>query len=74
MPIGAKDCGGDLVIPGLVELHTDNVERYIEPRPGVDWPHLSALITHNAELATTAITTVFDAMRAGSIEVARGGI
>ncbi|MEI4195441.1 alpha-D-ribose 1-methylphosphonate 5-triphosphate diphosphatase [Roseovarius sp. E0-M6] len=64
---GAIDCTGDFVLPGLIELHTDNVERHIEPRPKVDWPHLPALIAHDAELASTGITTVFDAMRAGSI-------
>ncbi|MEM6276936.1 MAG: alpha-D-ribose 1-methylphosphonate 5-triphosphate diphosphatase [Pseudomonadota bacterium] len=67
VPAGAIDCTGDFVIPGLVELHTDNLERHIEPRPGVDWPHLPALIAHDAELASVGITTVFDAMRAGSI-------
>ena len=64
---GAVDCGGDLVLPGLVELHTDNLERHIEPRPKVDWPHGPALIAHDAELAATGITTVFDALRLGSI-------
>ncbi|WP_299964022.1 alpha-D-ribose 1-methylphosphonate 5-triphosphate diphosphatase [uncultured Roseobacter sp.] len=72
IPPGALDCAGDLVIPGLVELHTDNVERHIEPRPEVDWPHLPALIAHDAELASTGITTVFDAMRAGSIHSGKG--
>ncbi len=67
VPAGAIDCANDFVIPGLVELHTDNVERHIEPRPEVDWPHLPALIAHDAELASTGITTVFDALRAGSI-------
>ncbi|MEM9855394.1 MAG: alpha-D-ribose 1-methylphosphonate 5-triphosphate diphosphatase, partial [Pseudomonadota bacterium] len=66
-PSGAVDCAGELVLPGLVELHTDNVERHIEPRPDVDWPHLPALIAHDAELSSTGITTVFDAMRVGSI-------
>lgn len=69
---GALDCGGDLVLPGLVELHTDNVERHIEPRPDVDWPHLPALLAHDAELASTGITTVFDAMRVGSIHSGKG--
>ena len=72
VPPGALDCTGDLVIPGLVELHTDNVERHIEPRPEVDWPHLPALIAHDAELASTGITTVFDAMRVGSIHSGKG--
>lgn len=72
VPAGAIDCARDLVIPGLVELHTDNVERHIEPRPDVDWPHLPALIAHDAELASTGITTVFDAMRVGSIHSGKG--
>ncbi|MEQ6247529.1 alpha-D-ribose 1-methylphosphonate 5-triphosphate diphosphatase [Sulfitobacter sp. HNIBRBA3233] len=67
VPEGAVDCAGDFVIPGLVELHTDNLERHIEPRPKVDWPHLPALLAHDAELASTGITTVFDALRVGSI-------
>lgn len=72
VPDGAVDCAGDLVLPGLVELHTDNVERHIEPRPDVDWPHLPALLAHDAELASTGITTVFDAMRVGSIHSGKG--
>ncbi|MBD3665745.1 alpha-D-ribose 1-methylphosphonate 5-triphosphate diphosphatase [Sulfitobacter aestuariivivens] len=72
VPDGAINCAGDLVLPGLVELHTDNVERHIEPRPEVDWPHLPALIAHDAELASTGITTVFDAMRVGSIHSGKG--
>jgi alpha-D-ribose 1-methylphosphonate 5-triphosphate diphosphatase len=67
VPVGAVDCGGDYVAPGLVELHTDNLERHIQPRPKVDWPHAAAIIAHDAELASTGITTVFDAMRVGSI-------
>ncbi len=73
IPEGAVDCANDLVIPGLVELHTDNLERHIEPRPEVDWPHLPALIAHDAELASTGITTVFDAMRAGSFHSGKAG-
>jgi len=67
IPAGAVDCGGDLVLPGLVELHTDNLERHMEPRPKVNWPHLPAIIAHDAELASTGITTVFDALRVGSL-------
>ncbi len=72
VPAGALDLGGDYLSPGLVELHTDNLERHIEPRPGVDWPHAAALVAHDAELASTGITTVFDAMRVGSIQRGKG--
>lgn len=61
------DCNGDYLSPGLIELHTDNLERHMSPRPGVDWPHNAAIIAHDAELAGVGITTVFDAMRVGSV-------
>lgn len=67
VPAGAVDCDGDYLCPGLVELHTDNLERHIQPRPSVDWPHAAAIMAHDAELAGTGITTVFDAMRVGSV-------
>ncbi len=67
VPPGAVDCGGDLVAPGLIELHTDNLERHIEPRPKVKWPAAAALLAHDAELAGCGITTVFDALRVGSL-------
>jgi len=67
VPRGALDCEGDYVIPGLIELHTDNLERHISPRPRVPWPHGPAIIAHDRELAGCGITTVFDALRVGSI-------
>lgn len=62
-----EDLDGDLLMPGLIELHTDNLERHIEPRPKVGWPHAAAIIAHDAELASVGITTVFDALRVGSV-------
>jgi len=67
VPRGALDCAGDLVVPGLVELHTDNLERHLEPRPGVDWRHDAGILAHDAELAGCGITTVFDALRVGNL-------
>ena len=67
VPAGAEDCAGDFLAPGLVELHTDNLERHLEPRPGVRWPETAAILAHDAELAGTGITTVFDALRVGSL-------
>jgi alpha-D-ribose 1-methylphosphonate 5-triphosphate diphosphatase len=67
VPPGALDCEGDLLAPGLIELHTDNLERHIEPRRAVAWPHAAAIVAHDAELAGCGITTVFDALRAGSL-------
>ena len=64
---GHIDCDGAYLMPGLIELHTDNLERHLQPRPGVQWPHVQAILAHDAELAATGITTVYDALRVGSI-------
>ena len=67
VPRGAEDLDGDLLAPGLIELHTDNLERHLEPRPGVVWPEAPAILAHDAELAACGIATVFDALRVGSL-------
>lgn len=64
----AEDWGGDYLLPGLVELHTDNLEKHLEPRPGVRWPAMSALLTHDAQISTAGITTVLDAMGVGDFD------
>lgn len=67
VPHGAVDCEGDFLSPGLIEVHTDNLERHMKPRPKVSWPLDAALMAHDAELASVGITTVFDALRIGSL-------
>lgn len=67
VPAGAEarteDCGGDYVLPGLIELHTDHVEGHLAPRPKVKWNPLAAVLAHDAQIATAGITTVFDSLR-----------
>ena len=65
---GAIDWHGDYLLPGLVELHTDNLEKHLLPRPGVFWPGLPAFMAHDAQLAAAGITTVLDAISLGDIE------
>ena len=65
---GAEDWEGDYLIAGLVELHTDNLEKHLEPRPGVRWPAISALLTHDAQISTAGITTVLDSMGVGDFD------
>lgn len=62
---GGEDIGGDFLIPGLVELHTDHLESHFMPRPKVRWNKMAAIQAHDAQLATSGITTVFDALRVG---------
>lgn len=61
----AVDLEGDYLVPGLIEVHTDNLEGHVCPRPGVVWPMLPALFTHDSVLAAAGITTVLDALRIG---------
>ena len=61
-----EDMEGDFLIPGLVELHTDHLENHYRPRPGVFWSPIAALHAHDAQIAGSGITTVFDAVRLGS--------
>lgn len=62
---GAIDLQGDLLLPGLVEVHTDNLERHVTPRPKVTFPMRAALQAHDAEIAAAGITTVLDAIGVG---------
>jgi alpha-D-ribose 1-methylphosphonate 5-triphosphate diphosphatase len=64
------DLENDLLIPGLVEVHTDNFERHLMPRPKVRWPEMPALLGHDAEIAAAGITTVYDALGLGDIGLA----
>lgn len=64
----AEDLDGDFLIPGLVELHTDHLESHYHPRPGVTWPAVPAVMAHDAQIVAAGITTVFDALRAGSFD------
>lgn len=59
------DFEGDLLIPGLIELHTDHLEPHVTPRPKVDWHPLSAVLAYDAQIAVSGITTVFDSLRLG---------
>ncbi|OQP84107.1 phosphonate metabolism protein PhnM [Rhizobium rhizosphaerae] len=63
-----EDLGGDYLLPGLVELHTDHLESHYSPRPGVRWSMISAIQAHDAQVVTSGITTVFDCLRMGSDE------
>jgi alpha-D-ribose 1-methylphosphonate 5-triphosphate diphosphatase len=64
--LAALDMGRDYLVPGLVELHTDNLEKQLLPRPGVLWPSArAALLAHDAQLVAAGITPVLDALSCG---------
>lgn len=64
----AEDWEGDWLVPGLVELHTDNLEKHLVPRPGVIWNATSATVTHDAQCAAAGITTVLDSIVIGDMD------
>jgi alpha-D-ribose 1-methylphosphonate 5-triphosphate diphosphatase len=64
---GDIDLEGDYLVPGLVELHTDNMEKHFSPRPGVKWPAVPAVMAHDTQIAAAGITTVFDSLSLGDV-------
>src|SRR3954462_936500 len=62
-PAGSGDAGGDLIMPGLIELHTDHLEAHYVPRPKVFWDPVAAVVSYDGQLATSGITTVLDSLR-----------
>jgi alpha-D-ribose 1-methylphosphonate 5-triphosphate diphosphatase len=66
----AMDGEGGWLLPGLIELHTDNLDKFFTPRPKVDWPAHSAMSSHDALMVASGITPVRDA---GAIGDGRDG-
>ena len=64
---GAIDCEGDDIIPGIVDVHTDNLERQVQPRANARWPSRSAFLAHDAQCAAAGVTTVLDALCLGDL-------
>jgi alpha-D-ribose 1-methylphosphonate 5-triphosphate diphosphatase len=70
----AIDCNGDYLMPGVVDVHTDNLERQVMPRSNARWPSRSAFLSHDAQCAAAGVTTVLDALCLGDLgfDIERG--
>lgn len=69
----AQDGQGDWLLPGLIEMHTDNIEKHLQPRPKVFWPDTrAAYLSHDWQMAAAGVTTVFDALGLGEYSKASG--
>jgi alpha-D-ribose 1-methylphosphonate 5-triphosphate diphosphatase len=64
-PSASDDAEGDLIMPGMIELHTDHLESHYVPRPKVFWNPIAAVVSYDGQLATSGITTVLDSLRVG---------
>jgi alpha-D-ribose 1-methylphosphonate 5-triphosphate diphosphatase len=64
----AIDMEGDYLLPGLVDVHTDHLEKHVFPRPHVRWDMLRAVMSHDAQIIGGGVTTVFDSLCVGATE------
>jgi alpha-D-ribose 1-methylphosphonate 5-triphosphate diphosphatase len=71
---GAIDLDGDYLIPGVVDVHTDNLERQVLPRSLARWPSRSAMVAHDAQCAAAGVTTILDALCLGDLGFDAGRI
>lgn len=65
---GALDFDGDYLLPGLVDVHTDHLEKHVHPRPHVRWDIPRAVLAHDAQIIGGGVTTVFDSLCVGATE------
>jgi alpha-D-ribose 1-methylphosphonate 5-triphosphate diphosphatase len=70
----ARDLEGDHLIPGIVDVHTDNLERQVQPRANARWPSRSAMVAHDAQTAAAGVTTVLDALCLGDLGFDNGRV
>ena len=69
-----EDLAGDVLMPGIIDIHTDNLEKHFYPRPNIDWDPVSAAVVHDGGCLSVGVTTVFDSLSLGSFNgsAARG--
>lgn len=63
------DAEGRYVIPGFVDLHSDAIEKEIEPRPNTYFPKDVAIFELDKKLAACGVTTIFHALSFAEGEV-----
>jgi len=69
------DLGGQFLIPGLIDIHTDYLEKEVHPRPSASFPLPMAFHTMDVRAISCGLTTVLGAARissAGTSEDAEG--
>ena len=68
----AVDLGERRVVPGFVDLHSDAIEKEIEPRPGARFPVKMAVVELDKKLSMAGITTMYHAVSFNDEEVQKG--
>lgn len=63
------DLGNRYLLPGLIDLHADALEKDIEPRPNVHFPLEYAITQADKRNAAAGITTVFHSLSFANAEL-----
>jgi alpha-D-ribose 1-methylphosphonate 5-triphosphate diphosphatase len=59
------DAGGDFLMPGIIDIHTDAMDAEIVPRPAADIPVEVAFRELERKMCSCGITTVFHSLHLG---------
>lgn len=59
------DAGGKYVLPGLIDIHCDAIEKEVQPRPNTLFPLGMALLEFERKLPVHGITTMYHSLSLG---------
>jgi len=65
---GGLDARGAWLLPGLVDMHSDAIEKAVEPRPNARFPTEIAVRELDRSLAACGITTMFHSLSFADME------
>ncbi len=63
------DAGGRFVFPGFIDLHSDAIEKEIEPRPNALFPVGYVVFELDKKLASCGVTTTYHSLSFAELEV-----
>lgn len=63
------DLSGQILMPGMIDLHCDALEKEAEPRPGVHFPFDFACAQADKRNAAAGITTIYHALSFANAEL-----
>ncbi len=58
------NCDRNLLMPGIIDVHSDALEKYVEPRPKSMFPLPAAILNFERTLITYGITTMYHCVSA----------
>ena len=56
------DAQGRYLLPGLIDIHSDSIEKALEPRPNIFFPQNLVILEMDRLLAASGITTIFHSL------------